>query len=255
MASTLLDLVVMTVSSAFGTSTTIPLSAAATVNGVTFLSFSAAGATGGQQVSYSILDTGNSEIGTATYTSSNTTLTSRTPTQSTNGGAAITASSASLIYATVRGEDLNSFIVAGQLLGTSTNDDASAGNVGEYISHNNNVNVASSTVTTISSIALTAGDWDVTLGFAISGSGNPTSSDIWASIDTSSNTMTNTPGLSYRLRGVTISDPVFSASAGPYRVTVASSASPQTYYGNARVVWTPGVSMNVNMTLRARRER
>lgn len=96
----------MTVSSAFGTSSTIPLGSAATVSGVTYLSFSAAGATGGNQVSYSILDTGNSEIGIANYTSSNTTLTSRTPTQSTNGGAAITASSAALIYATLRGEDL-----------------------------------------------------------------------------------------------------------------------------------------------------
>lgn len=113
----------MTVSSAFGTSSTIPLGAAATVNGVTFLSFSAAGATGGNQVSYSILDTGNSEIGIATYTSSNTTLTSRTPTKSTNGGAAITASSAALIYATLRGEDLPITQAAGktdQQTGTSS---------------------------------------------------------------------------------------------------------------------------------------
>lgn len=105
-----LDLVIMTVSSAFGTSATIPLSNAATVNGVTFLSFASAGATGGQSVDYSILDTGNSEIGTATYTSSNTTLTNRTPTRSTSGSSYIVASSAALVLCTLRAETVNTFV-------------------------------------------------------------------------------------------------------------------------------------------------
>lgn len=102
----LFNLVAMTVSSAFGTSSTIPLSLAATLNGVTYLSFSSAGASGGTSIDYSILDTGNSEIGTATYTSSNTTLTSRTPTKSTNANAAINASSAAVILCTPRAEDV-----------------------------------------------------------------------------------------------------------------------------------------------------
>jgi len=103
----------MTVSSAFGTSATIPLGSAATINGITYLSFSGAGATGGTPITYSILDTGNSETGTATYTSSNTTLTGRTPTKSTNGGAAITASSASIILAPARAEDIVTAVTAG----------------------------------------------------------------------------------------------------------------------------------------------
>jgi hypothetical protein len=113
LASTLLNLVAMTVSSAFGTSATIPLGSAATINGITYLSFSAAGATGGMPITYSILDTGNSETGTATYTSSNATLTGRTPTDSTNGGAAITASSASIILAPARAEDIVTAVTAG----------------------------------------------------------------------------------------------------------------------------------------------
>jgi hypothetical protein len=112
-ASTLLDLVAMTVSSAFGTSTTIPLGTAATINGVTYLSFANAGATGGTQVTYSILDTGNSETGTAIYTSSNTTLTNRTPTRSTNGSTFINASSAALIQATARAQDIVTAVTAG----------------------------------------------------------------------------------------------------------------------------------------------
>jgi hypothetical protein len=104
--ASLFNLVAMTVSSAFGTSTTIPLGSAATINSVTYLSFALSGATGGTSVDYSILDVGNSEIGTATYTSSNTTLTSRTPTDSTNGGAAIAATSAAIILCSPRAETI-----------------------------------------------------------------------------------------------------------------------------------------------------
>jgi len=104
--ASLFNLVAMTVSSAFGTSTTIPLGSAATINSVTYLSFALSGTTGGTSVDYSILDTGNSEIGTATYTSSNVTLTSRSPTKSTNGGAAIAATSAAIILCSPRAETL-----------------------------------------------------------------------------------------------------------------------------------------------------
>lgn len=96
----------MTVSSAPGTGTVISLGSAATIDSVTFLSFATAGTAGNASVSYSILDTGNSEIGTATYLSSNTSLSNRTPNFSTNGGAAINASSAAIILGTVRAEDL-----------------------------------------------------------------------------------------------------------------------------------------------------
>lgn len=102
----LFDLIAMTVSSAPGTSATLPLGSAATINGVTYLSFSGAGTPAGKTISYSILDTGASEIGTAVYTSSNTTLTSRTPTKSTNSNAAIAASSAAIILCGPRAEDI-----------------------------------------------------------------------------------------------------------------------------------------------------
>lgn len=98
------NLTIMTVSSAFGTGSTIPLSGAATINGVTYMSFSATGATSAAALDYSILDTGNTEIGTAIYISTSNTLTSRVPTKSTNGNNAINASSAALILATLRSE-------------------------------------------------------------------------------------------------------------------------------------------------------
>jgi hypothetical protein len=252
-ASTLLDLVIMTPSSAFGTGSTIPLGSAATVSGVTYLSFAGAGAAGGSQVSYSILDTGNSEIGTATYTSSNTTLTSRTPTKSTNGNAAITASSAALVLGAVRGEDLNAFIVAGQLLATATNDNASAGNVGEIISATaTSSNLTSGSPANVTSVTLTPGDWDVSAGFFFSGSGAPTSSDIWGAISTSSNSVSNTAGQFYRFRGATLSDPVIGGEAGPLRV---SSSISVTYFANTQVIFSGGTAFNVVATMRARRPR
>jgi hypothetical protein len=60
----------------------------------------------------------------------------------------------------------------GQILGTGTNDNASAGNIGEYtVSNQTSVSIANSTVANMTSIVLTAGDWDVTGAIAYRGSG------------------------------------------------------------------------------------
>src|ERR1700744_413847 len=62
---------------------------------------------------------------------------------------------------------------AGQIRGTATNDNASAGNVGEYVVSNNTTaqSLASGTPLNVTSISLTPGDWDVTgscqFGFAV----------------------------------------------------------------------------------------
>jgi hypothetical protein len=258
MASTLLDLVIMTVSSAPGTSTTIPLGAAATVSGVTFLSFAGAGATAGQQVSYSILDTGNSEIGTATYTSSNTTLTNRTPTKSTNGGAAINASSAALVYSALRAEDLNSFIVAGQLLGTATNDNASAGNVGEIITASLSsaaaIALTSGTITNVTSITLSAGDWDITGGGYFVPAGAATSITRWGySMETSSNTFVQTPENSW-IQSVAAVTPGANPCGQPLPTLRVSSSISVTYYLNGVSVFTSS-GLSAYGSLRARRAR
>jgi hypothetical protein len=169
------NLTIQSVSSAFGSGSTIPLNGAATINGVSYLTFTLAGAStaaAGSTVDYSILDTGASEIGTATFISSANTLTSRTPTKSTNGNAAITASSAALILGTIRAESLTPFIVAGQLLGTATNDNANAGNVGEFISatifSTTPTTLTSATPTNLTSVNVSAGDWELYGMFGVS---------------------------------------------------------------------------------------
>lgn len=57
------------------------------------------------------------------------------------------------------------FPAAGQLPGTATNDNAAAGNVGEFVTANVTqgvaVNLSTGTPANVTSISLTAGDWDV----------------------------------------------------------------------------------------------
>jgi hypothetical protein len=59
----------------------------------------------------------------------------------------------------------NLSVSGAQLVGTTTNDNASAGHVGEYISSSvlvgSSISITSATPTNITSISLTAGDWDV----------------------------------------------------------------------------------------------
>lgn len=258
MASTLINLAIMTPSSAFGTSATIPLGSAAILNSVTYLSFSAAGATGGIQVSYSLQDpvNGGSEIGTATYTSSNATLTNRTPTKSTAGSSYINASSGTLITGVVRGEDLNSFIVAGQLLGTSTNDSAAAGNVGQEIATGvvNSSGLTSAAATTITSLTLTPGDWDLFGAAYFSGSGTNIVSDIFLSVSTSSNSIAaGFDGILHHNRVAATSDYQANLTAGPARVSVNTNT---TYYVNVRADLTgSSVPYIANVYGRARRMR
>lgn len=70
-----------------------------------FLSFSGAGVSDGDVVSYGIKDGTNSEVGTGTYTASGTTLT-RTVTKSTNSNTAISLSGSAEVFITARAEDL-----------------------------------------------------------------------------------------------------------------------------------------------------
>lgn len=101
MANKLLNRARMTVSGTPGTGT-ITLNAAATAH----QSFSAAGVADGDVVGYLIEDGTNWEIGRGAYTASGTTLARSTILASSNGGAAINASSAAQVTATLLAEDI-----------------------------------------------------------------------------------------------------------------------------------------------------
>lgn len=70
-------------------------------------------------------------------------------------------------------------ITAGQIVGTATNNNASAGNVGEYVSSFSalsGVFVTSAVYVDLTSISLTAGDWDITGIFYYSAASGPVAS-------------------------------------------------------------------------------
>lgn len=84
---------------------TITLGSAATVGGVLYLSFAAAGVSDAEVVMYGIADTSNSEVGYGTYTSAGTTLT-RNVLRSTNSNNAISLSGSAQVFITGLAENI-----------------------------------------------------------------------------------------------------------------------------------------------------
>ena len=74
-----------------------------------FQTFGAAGVSDGNIVRYTIEDGSNWEVGSGTYTASGTTL-SRTPSQSSSGGSAISLSGGAVVYVTVAATDLQELV-------------------------------------------------------------------------------------------------------------------------------------------------
>lgn len=131
----------------------------------------------------------------------------------------------------------------GGIKGTATNDAATAGNVGEYISASvltgAAIGLTSSTDTNITSIALTAGDWDVWVDGYFSGGATTAVTTGAVSISTVSATLNTTPG---RFSATCASgNPIFNGgqvcgvNAGPARLSLAA---PTTVYFVANAIFT-----------------
>lgn len=119
----------------------------------------------------------------ANYTALNYTPVSTPPTLTTS------------VQAHLRGIDnvLANFNIGNKSLGTTTNDNAAAGHVGEYVSSSvlqgSQISITSGTYTNITSISLTAGDWDVRGDVTF----NPAVTTIIGSILSTINTVSATP--------------------------------------------------------------
>ena len=147
----------------------------------------------------------------------------------------------------------------GQLIGngTTTNNDASAGQVGEYISSTvtgGTSGYTSATATNATSISLTAGDWDVS-GSTFFRNGGPSSLFyVTASISTTSNTLgadSNTQTITYGTAGS--GDPSTAPlTASPIvRISIASTT---TIYIVGKLNFV-GSTFGIGGTIRARRIR
>lgn len=177
-----------------GTTGTGTITLGAAVPG--FLTFAQAGVANGETVVYGIRDGNNSEVGTGVYTSAGTTLT-RTVLKSTNSDSAINLSGAAQVYITALKEQIanltenNVFSGSGEFngqligVGTATNDNAATGDIGEFVSSEvasgSAVSLTTATAADVTSISLTAGDWDVRGHITINASVTFTVANGWTS--------------------------------------------------------------------------
>lgn len=133
---------------------------------------------------------------------------------------------------------------AGDVLGTTTNDSAAAGYISEYLSSavasGSAVSLTTNTDTNVTSLALTAGDWDVSGQIAFTPAATTSITILRGGINTVSATMP--------LAGVVgngffaIQQPAFVPAGGPICENIApariSLASPTTIYLVTRATFT-----------------
>lgn len=153
-----------------------------------------------------------------------------------------TAATAALARTAIGAAEDGGDVASSQVLGTTTNDNAAAGYIGEYISSSlaGGSNYTSGVSADLATLSLTAGDWDVwgTVGAEANNVGNTTSSaEGW--INTVSATRPALPGL-----GAYASAPYASAPTAnvflPVGVRRISLASTTTVYLSANVVISAG---------------
>ena len=123
-------------------------------------------------------------------------------------------------------------IATGQIPGTTTNDNAAAGNVGEYVESvvaiGSAVALTTSTAANITSISLTAGDWDVdALAYFVPNAATVNTTEA-CSIGTVSATLDGTAG---RVQAVTIPTAGITGGSGhscsipPYRFSLSATTT------------------------------
>ena len=143
------------------------------------------------------------------------------------------------------------------LVGTTTNNNAAAGSVGEYVSaalaSGSATSLAVGTAKTIISISLTAGDWDVTGCLDLIGAATTQINYVLPSISLTTNTTGPFTNPTYTLGGQVIASYALNTSF-PCLTTRVSLASTTTIYLVALVGF--GVStLTAFGSLRARRMR
>lgn len=127
----------------------------------------------------------------------------------------------------------------GQVPGTTTNDSANTGNVGEYVSSQilvgSTVNIPLSTNTDITSISLTAGDWDVGGIIAFQPATGTITNALFGWISTSSATLPAAPNSGaywgYNPATPSAANAAFINPVGMIRISIAT---PTTVYISAR---------------------
>lgn len=148
---------------------------------------------------------------------------------------------------------------AGQYPGTVTNNNANAGNVGEYqtasISAGSAISLTTSTPATIVSQSLTAGDWDVACNFNFLGASSPVINILEGAPSGTTNALPAAPaeGLSAIQFSASVSGPGVNTylTTGPARFSLSTTT---TVFCVAEAIWTTG-TVSAYGLIRARRIR
>lgn len=142
-------------------------------------------------------------------------------------------------------------IQSNRIRGTATSDSAAAGLLGELLSSGpTSQALTTATPANITSLLLTAGDWELSAPIQFNGAGGTTTTDLQASINTVSATLDLTLGRSGHWRGSTV-DLYFPMVLGPLRVSLSTST---TYFLVAQAAFT-GSTFGATGALHARRAR
>jgi hypothetical protein len=156
--------------------------------------------------------------------------------------------------------DILGCLTPGQLQGTTTNDNASSGNVGEYVSSSvasPGVTLTSGTAANVTTISLTGGDWDVSGCVVFLPSSGPTATGLKAWISLSSATIPpfgnpNGGGLAQIDFNPGNSNPFIQICTASYRVSIASTT---TVYLSGLAAFSGGSGMAMGGFIGARRAR
>lgn len=117
------------------------------------------------------------------------------------------------------------------LVGTTTNDNAAAGSVGEYIQSvvvaGSAVTLSSAVVANITSISLPAGDWDVNAIAVINPNSTTSNTFTSASLSLASAALDTTPGrlVSHSFSAVVSGGQALTETIAPYRFSLASTTT------------------------------
>jgi hypothetical protein len=122
---------------------------------------------------------------------------------------------------------------AGQVAGTATNDNASAGDIGEYVSSTigsgSAISLTNATAANVTSISLTAGDWDVWANPVFTGNSTTTVTALIGSLSTTTATLNSTPGqrsdMGFNNFAVFADDGFESIPVGPARFSLSATTT------------------------------
>jgi hypothetical protein len=142
----------------------------------------------------------------------------------------------------------------GHMNGTATNDNAAAGEVGEYMTNGASPALTTAVSANCGQLTLTAGDWDVYASGIFSGAGATNTTNTILGINNVSATMPAFSAFQYfQFRdSAGITDFAYAPTVGPWRVSITGAS--QTWYCVAQAVFTVS-TYTFQGALRARRVR